>query len=981
MPTIDELAPAVAATDNDEFPVSQNSIVRKITRSQILAGVQTQIALPSGSLLGRSTSGVGAAESVSIGSFLSLSGGTLAGTAAPYLISGSPAGLTPSSNDVVPIGQNGINQAVSYSSFMRGMSSVGSIDGSRILVTLTGNTKTAILADLAASFLPGSGGTMSGPLTLSGDPVSALEASTKKYADTKISRAGDSLVGPIYLASDPISSLQAATKAYVDNLAAFPKLGFTMSGPITLATDPVLPLQPATKSYVDGRLLRSGDVMTGALNLSGDPTARLHAATKNYVDLQMFNALPLVGGVLSGSLILATDPLTALQAATKQYTDTKLSRSGDTVLGNLTLVADPTATLHAATKAYVDSQIQTTLPKSGGTLSGPLLLSGNPTASSQAATKAYVDTGLATTLPVTGGTVTGPISLTASPASFAHATNKQYVDTQTSLLLPISGGSLTGPVSLSTSPILPLHAATKQYVDANPGRDGVINVKLAPISAKLDGRSDDTAAFAAAYQLAPAGGTIYVPNGTTVLQPASSWGIPLTKRVKWIIDGTSLADGTALGDAIPDSSGNIINYLPAIVTGLGATGTILSAGTSQANDFAVLHTSYGVSHTGGGTQSIISNARHDTVISQSPSNHIWATVDQLVWNGIQTQSAANPSKHVGRYIRTVRQSAATDTAGTPLPQPMMWSAYVEYRDTTGKPSSSVNGSVALEVDWIGNGSDDASSRQIQSLVVGQNSTADSFVEVSTALGVTLAAGTTGKIYRVFNVNVPYSVAVLDTTAATQLPGAAAIRLAAGQTIAFESTNSVNLGYSASTGAIVAKYGATACAIGKGLSVAFGIVFSANATLPAASVGCIVFLVGNGTYSITLPPAGSMMAGTGFTFSALGAGTVSVIPGGGDTMELSPVTLHQFDRYHIVADGASLWREVFKTNSVAPRFSGAVILPSYSVAGLPQSANAGSKVFVANGRKPGESAGAGTGVEVFHDGVRWISVCSGLQVTA
>jgi hypothetical protein len=58
-----------------------------------------------------------------------------------------------------------------------------------------------------------------------------------------------------------------------------------------------------------------------------------------------------------------------------------------------------------------------------------------------------------------------------------------------------------------------------------------------------------------------------------------------------------------------------------------------------------------------------------------------------------------------------------------------------------------------------------------------------------------------------------------------------------------------------------------------------------------------------------------------------------------------------------------------------------VLPSYSVAGLPVSPGAGAKAFTVNGRKPNEPAGAGTGVEVFYDSVQWISVCSGLLVSA
>ena len=38
MPTIDQLAPAPAASDLDAFPASQSGFVRRVTRAQILAG-------------------------------------------------------------------------------------------------------------------------------------------------------------------------------------------------------------------------------------------------------------------------------------------------------------------------------------------------------------------------------------------------------------------------------------------------------------------------------------------------------------------------------------------------------------------------------------------------------------------------------------------------------------------------------------------------------------------------------------------------------------------------------------------------------------------------------------------------------------------------------------------------------------------------------------------------------------------------------
>jgi hypothetical protein len=981
MPTIDELAPATAAADSDELPVSQNLITRKVTRAQVLAGVQAQLNIPAGTILGRSTTGLGWPETIAIGSFLSLAAGTLSAMAAPYSVALSPAGLVPSPGDLVPLGQSGRNVSVSYSVFFQGLSAIATVNGSQLQVTPTGSTTSLRLADLASSVVMKSGATLSGPLTLASDPAIPLHASTKQYVDVKVNRSGDTLTGPLQLAADPVVALQAATKNYVDSSAGVLHLGFTLTGPIVLAGDPTAPLNPATKQYTDTRLFRSGDTMTGPLGLSAAPVAASQAATKGYVDAQVATSLPLSGGMLNGPLTLAADPTNALQATTKQYADTKLARTGDTLSGLLTLSGTPVNSYHAAPKTYVDTQILTVLAKAGGTMTGPLVLSGAPTTTSQAATKSYVDTGLAAALPVTGGTVTGPITLTVAPATPTNVANKQYVDTQISGVLPISGGSLSGLLTLASAPTASLHAATKQYVDANPAADGVINLRLPPCNAALNGVTDDTLAFITAYQLAPHGGTIYVPNGTTVVQAAPNWGIPTIKAVKWIVDGTTLANGTPLGDSIPTGQISSGTILPATVTGLGTTGVIFSQGNSQPTDFAVLHASYVVSHTGGSVQSVISNSRTDTIISQSPLNNVWSGYDRLVWSGSQTPSATSPSKHVGRYVQAVRQTVGTNSTGAPLPQPLMWSAYIQYLDTTGNPSSWTNASVTTEMDWIGNGVDDANQRQILSLVLGQNNTAGATAELSTAVGVSIASGSAGKVYRVFNVSVPYSISVLDTTGATQLAGAAAIRLAAGQAIAFEATNSVNLTYSSTLSAIIAKYGATTCAIGRGIAVSFGIVYSANATLSASSSGCIVFLVGTGSSTITLPAAAAVMAGTGFTFSAIGTGTVSIVAAGTDTIDLAPITLRQYDRYHIISDGSSLWREIFRCNSVSPHFSGPPVLPSYSVIGLPAAPGTGAQAFATNGRKPNEAAGAGSGVNVFYDGTKWTSVCSGLLITA
>jgi hypothetical protein len=881
MPTIDELAPATAASDTDELPVSQGGVARKVTRAQLLAGVQPQLALGSGTLVGRSSAGTGGSEQISIGANLALANGTLAADAAPFVIASMPGGTVPITSDLVPLGQSGNNSAVTYGQFMSGLPGVSNVDASQLLVTPTGEVSAIKLADFAADTLPLTGGTLTGALALAADPTGVMQAATKNYVDG-----------------------QAA--------AALPKSGGTLVGPLVLAADPTTSLQAATKQYVDG---------------------------------QVGTALPKTGGTISGSLTLPFDPAASLQAATKQYVDARLLRSGDSLTGALTLAANPTTSLQAATKGYVDSQVASALPKSGGSLTGALTLAANPAAGMQAATK-------------------------------------QYVDGQVATALPLSGGTLKGMVTLATDPTSPLHAATKEYVDAVGNSTGVINVKSPPYGALINGITDDTAAFIAAYQAAPAGSAIYVPNGVTVIQNPNYWSIPLTKRVKWIVDGTCLSDGTSLANAIPGGGGPACNFLPGTVVGNSLQSAEVSQTHSQPSDFSVSHSSYVVDHSGGPAGgAVITNARVDTIIYSDPNNYVWGGLDRLLWCGTESPVVGMAAQHVGRYVQTVRQNeVGTDSTGRPLPQPQLWVACLEYRDTTGRPSSWTNASLTIEMDWVGNGPDDANVRQIQSLVVAQNDTTGAPVEISTVIGVYLAGGCTGHVYRVFNVNVPFSTAVLDTSAAQQMAGAAAIRLAAGHAIAFESTNTCSLAYDSGTNTLRWNQGALSYVVGKGITVGWLNTYSANATLACFQSGNIIFLVGSSaSYTIALPAASTVAAGTGYTFSALGAAAVNIAVCGTDIIDNGPITLRQNDRYHVVSDGSSTWREVFRTNAVNPCFSGPPVLPSYSVASLPITPGAGAKAFARDGRKPSEGAHAGSGVEVFYDGVRWISVCSGSQV--
>ncbi len=75
-----------------------------------------------------------------------------------------------------------------------------------------------------ALYLALAGGTLTGPLTLAADPLSALQAATKQYVDNQgglyVLKAGDTMTGLLVLSADPVAALGAATKQYVDSVIA-----------------------------------------------------------------------------------------------------------------------------------------------------------------------------------------------------------------------------------------------------------------------------------------------------------------------------------------------------------------------------------------------------------------------------------------------------------------------------------------------------------------------------------------------------------------------------------------------------------------------------------------------------------------------------------------------------------------------------------------------------------------------------------------
>jgi hypothetical protein len=80
--------------------------------------------------------------------------------------------------------------------------------------------------------------------------------------------------------------------------------------------------------------------------------------------------------------------------------------------------------------------------------------------------------------------------------------------------------------------------------------------------------------------------------------------------------------------------------------------------------------------------------------------------------------------------------------------------------------------------------------------------------------------------------------------------------------------------------------------------------------------------------------------------------------------------------------AALRAEFDRLRSLSERAGLADGVPAYAVAALPTSGvGPGSKAWASDGRKDGEGAGAGTGVEVVYDGSAWLRVSDFTAVQA
>jgi hypothetical protein len=148
MPTIGQLPAANSVADTDLLPIFQNDETLSATRAQLLAGVQAALTVPPNTLLGGTGPGSAPPVPISLGANLALTGATLSATGG-LNIGSLPTGTVPGPGDIVPIGQSGTSNGVSYANFLAGMGGVAGLPGGALTAKASAATTTRTLAAMA----------------------------------------------------------------------------------------------------------------------------------------------------------------------------------------------------------------------------------------------------------------------------------------------------------------------------------------------------------------------------------------------------------------------------------------------------------------------------------------------------------------------------------------------------------------------------------------------------------------------------------------------------------------------------------------------------------------------------------------------------------------------------------------------------------------------------------------------------------------
>lgn len=415
---------------------------------------------------------------------------------------------------------------------------------------------------------------------------STINAATQAALDAKLALAGGTMGGPLVLSGDPTADLGAVPKQYADNLFAvlstslsgkLSSSGGSLTGYLSLHADPTSPMHAVTKQYADAadalKVNKSGDTMGGPLVLSGNPTADLHAVPRQYVTNGDY--LTTVGGSPAyAGKVVRLNASGVIDSSLVPVNATYLGTVNVTVAYALSGSYTPGDYFAVSASGTIDSSWVTKINGAPSTAGAGQFVIYNANTKWDLVGDTSSSSAISGKLDKAGGTMTGALTLAGDPTSPLHAVPKQYAD----LMLLKSGGTMSGLLTLSEDPTSALHAVPKQYADAG---DALAAKKAANLSdlanvatartnlgATTVGAALFTAADAAAGRTALALGSASTYDEATaaqyrnntpdkVLTPDTVWAAAEPVTLTWAAGGTTSLDlATGINFNLSAATGN-----------------------------------------------------------------------------------------------------------------------------------------------------------------------------------------------------------------------------------------------------------------------------------------------------------------------------------------------------------------------------------------------------------------------------------------